>query len=75
LLDERDFPAVLAHAESQAAARGESFGVEVPLINRAALRYLLARGYRMDTFVALFMSDLSFGQFEHYLFTSPPFFL
>ena len=75
LLGERDFPAVLAHAETQAAARGESFGVEVPLINRAALRYLLARGYRMDSFVALFMSDLPFGQFERYLFTSPPFFL
>ena len=74
LLNESDFPAVLAHAETQAAARGEDFGVEAPSINRAAIDYLLSRGYQIDPFVALFMSDAPFGQFENYICTSPPFF-
>ena len=75
LLQEDDFPAVLAHAESQAARHGRRFGVEVPLINRAAVDYLLGRGYQLDSFFAFFMSDAPFGQFDHYLFPSPPFFM
>jgi GNAT superfamily N-acetyltransferase len=75
LLHETDFPAVLAHAESQAAAAGHPFGVEVPLVNRAAVDYLLSRGFQMDSFFAFFMSDVPFGRFEQYLFTSPPFFM
>lgn len=75
LLNESDFPAVLAHAETQAAARGDEFGVEVPSINRAAVDHLLSRSYQMDAFVAVFMSDAPFGQFEKYICTSPPFFL
>ena len=50
LLDARDFPAVLAHAEREAAARGGEFGVAVPLVNQVAVDYLLARGCRLDTF-------------------------
>lgn len=75
LLYETDFPAVLAHAESQAAAAGHPFGVEVPLVNHAAVDYLLSRGFQMDSFFAFFMSDAPFGRFENYLFTSPPFFM
>lgn len=75
LLHEADFPAVLAHAESHAAAAGHPFGVEVPLVNRAAVDYLLARGFQMDAFFAFFMSDVPLGRFENYLFTSPPFFM
>ncbi|HXV43685.1 MAG TPA: hypothetical protein VEC96_11535 [Anaerolineae bacterium] len=76
LLDPHDFPAVLAHAESQAAVSGrDHFGLEVPMINRTAIDYLLARRCRIDSFTALFMSDTPFGQFEHYIVTSPPFFL
>ncbi|GAB4454591.1 MAG: hypothetical protein Kow00120_24400 [Anaerolineae bacterium] len=74
LRDPNDFPAVLAHAELQAALRGQRhFGVEVPMINRAAVDYLLTRGYRMDALFAFFMSDAPFGRFENYIFTSPPF--
>lgn len=73
LLYQTDFPAVLAHAESQAAAAGHPFGVEVPLVNRAAVDYLLSCGFQMDSFFAFFMSDAPFGRFEQYLFTSPPF--
>lgn len=75
LLNDSDFPAVLAHAERQAANEGRKFGVETPLINRAAVNYLLDRGYRLDSFFAFFMSDEPFGRFDHYLFPSPPFFL
>jgi GNAT superfamily N-acetyltransferase len=75
LLHESDFPAILAHAESQAVEQGHSFGVEAPLINRAAVDYLLSRGCQMEQFFAFFMSDAPFGRFENYLFTSPPFFM
>jgi hypothetical protein len=76
LLNPGDFPAVLAHAESIAAAGGrEHFGLEVPMVNRTAVNHLLSRGYQMDSFVALFMCDTLFGQFDRYIVTSPPFFL
>ena len=75
VLDPSDFPAILAHAESEAAAAGRNFGVEIPLINRTAVDYLLGRGYQMDSFIALFLSDEPFGRFDHYIFPSPPFFL
>jgi GNAT superfamily N-acetyltransferase len=76
LLDESDFPAVLAHAESEAAGRGDkSFGVELPMVNRAALQHLLSRGFQLEPFVAVLMTDEPFGRFTHYVLTSPPFFL
>jgi hypothetical protein len=76
LLNPGDFPAVLAHAENEAAAKGQDhFGLEVPMVNRAVVDYLLVRNFRMDSFMALFMSDLPFGRFENYILTSPPFFL
>lgn len=75
LLDAADFPAVLAHAESEAARNGREFGIEVPTINQKAVDYLLGRGYRLDSFVAIMMTDKPFGKFENYIFTSPPFFM
>lgn len=75
LVDDRDFPAVLARAETEAAKNGREFGLEVPTINRAAVDYLLTRGFHMDSFMALSMSDSPFGKFENYIVTSPPFFL
>jgi GNAT superfamily N-acetyltransferase len=75
LLDAQDFPAVLAHAEANAVGRWEHFGVEVPMINRVAVDYLLERGFRMDSFVALFMCDEPFGRWENYILTSPPLFV
>lgn len=75
LLDAADFPAVLAHAETHAHNLGlTDFGVEVPLINEIAVQYLLGRGYKMDGFFAMLMSDKPFGKFENYIVTSPPFF-
>jgi hypothetical protein len=75
LLNEEDFPAVLAHAESLMAEHGEEFGVEVPLINRDAIEYVTGRRYRIDAFTVLFMSNEPFGRFENYLCFSPTFFM
>jgi ribosomal protein S18 acetylase RimI-like enzyme len=76
LQETSDFPAVLAHAENQALMAGrDEFGVEVPMINQTAVDYLLGRGFRIDSFMAIFMSNVPFGQFENYIVTSPPFFI
>jgi hypothetical protein len=76
LLEASDFPAVLAHAETQAAAQGRpEFGLEVPMVNHVAVDYLLARGYRLDSFMAILMNDGPFGRLENYILTSPPFFM
>ncbi len=71
-----DWAAVLAHAESTAALAGrEHFGLEVPTINRPAVEHLLQRSFRLDSFVAIWMSDEPFARLEDYILTSPPFFL
>jgi GNAT superfamily N-acetyltransferase len=71
-----DFPAVLAHAETQGAARhAEQISFEVPLINRAAVEHLLQRHYVMDVIFMLYMSDAPLGRLENYLTLSPPVFL
>lgn len=76
LLNETDFPSVLAHAENRAAELGSPMiSVETPMLNRSAVGYMLARGFKLDANVILFMSDEPFGKFEKYLSYSPPFFL
>jgi len=75
LLTPTDFPAVLAHAESEAAKNNHEFGIEVPMINQTVVDYLLGRGYKLDTFMAIFMSNVPFGKFENYVISSPPFFM
>jgi GNAT superfamily N-acetyltransferase len=76
LSDSGCFPAVLAHAERDAAQHGrDHFGIEVPMVNQVVVDYALARGFRMDSFVAVLMNDAPFGRFENYIVTSPPFFL
>ena len=75
LLDENDFPAVLAHAESFMAERGEEFGAEAPLINQKAIQYFVERKYQIDSFSTIFMSNEPFGKFQNYLCFSPEFFM
>ncbi len=75
-LNKDDFPAILAHAETQAYLLGSEWvGFEAPLINRVVMDYLLARKYQMIGFLGSIMSDEPFGKFENYLLTSPPYFL
>jgi len=77
VLDNKDFPAILAHAETQAHRLGaEQVGFETPAINTTAVDYLIrSRGYRIEGFLTSILSDKSFGKFENYLLSSPPFFL
>jgi GNAT superfamily N-acetyltransferase len=75
LLDERDFPAVLAHAETQAVGQIEKFALDVPLVNRSVVNYLFWRNFHMESFLALFLCTEPFGRFENYIVTAPPFFL
>ena len=75
VLDENDYPAVLAHAESLMAEKGGEFGAETPFINKGAIRYFTERKYRIDSFTVLFMSNEPFGKFENYLCFSPIFFM
>ncbi len=75
LLASDDYPAVLAHAETKSAERDGRFFVELPLVNRVAVDYLLERGCKMDSFFEFFMADAPFGKFENYILTSPPFFV
>jgi GNAT superfamily N-acetyltransferase len=76
LLDATDFPAVLAHAESELARRGAaSIRLQVPMINRAAVTHLLARGYRFAEDMLFCMGDAPFGKFEQYIVYNPPMFL
>jgi GNAT superfamily N-acetyltransferase len=75
LLDGRDFPAILAHAESLLAEQGREFGAEAPLVNTAAIRYFIDRKFKIDSFSTVFMSNVPFGRFENYLTYSPEFFL
>jgi GNAT superfamily N-acetyltransferase len=75
VLDENDFAAVLAHAESHMAEQGKEFGSETPLINRKAIEYFVQHKYKIDSFTVLFMSNEPFGKFENYLCFSPVFFL
>lgn len=76
LLDPADFPAVLAHAETLAARGGQAdIMLQVPMVNRSAVDYLLQRGFRMDPTLLMYMSDVVHGRPDHYLVTSPPFFV
>jgi hypothetical protein len=76
LLDDKDFPAVLAHAETQAHLLGAgSVGFETPSLNTTVIDYLLNRGYRLEGFMGTILSNQPFGKFENYLLMSPPLFL
>lgn len=74
-LNADDFPAILAHAESLAAEKGDEFGVSVPLVNQKAIEYLVKRKYQIDAFTTVLMSNVPFGKFESYLSFAPEFFL
>lgn len=76
LLDGAAYPEVLALAESEAARRGQRWmGFEVPGVNRTVIDALLARGFRLDAFMAVYMSSHPLPHPENYILTSPPFVL
>ncbi|MBP6016786.1 MAG: GNAT family N-acetyltransferase [Candidatus Promineofilum sp.] len=76
LLEAADYPAVLAHAETMVARSDQSeLILQAPLINRAAVEYMLGRGYRLDPSFMFFMSDGRAHRMDRYLITSPPYFV
>lgn len=75
VLDERDWPAVLADAERRAAALDPVIALDVPLVNRGAVSWLLGQGYRMSDFVNYYLSDAATGHFERHIVTTPSFFV
>ena len=69
-------PAILDHLERRVAERElKEVTVDVPGPNDAAMRHLLARGLKLDTFVTVLMSSRPFGEFERYIGFAPPFVL
>ena len=75
-LEPTDIVPILRHLEGRAVEMGiETFSFEVPMVNEVAMRHLLDRGMRMDSFITLFMSSRPFGRFDRFIGFSPPFFL
>jgi hypothetical protein len=69
---------MLAELERVAIADGrEDLGWAVPQTAHPAASYLLGRGYRLDAWPVLLMSDGEAlpGSFDRYVLTSPPFFV
>lgn len=75
LQDPTDFPAILSHLENQSLDGNHNFGIDIPMANRAAVRHMLSRGFRISPFIIMIMVDHTQGKFENYILTSPPFFL
>lgn len=75
-LDEpRDFPAILAHAETEMAKTGHDMILMVPLQNREAVDHVLRGGFHMrSSFIMFYMADTLHPRLDHYLFTMPGFF-
>jgi GNAT superfamily N-acetyltransferase len=75
-LDPLDMPTMLGHVESFSARAGsEKLELETPGVNVDAMRHLLQRGFRIDPWINLLMSDRPFGQFDRFIGFSPPIFL
>src|SRR5262249_35913709 len=69
-----DLPSVLLHVESRAHALGaERLSLQVPGVNATAVRHLVGRGFQIDAWVNLLMSNEPFGQFDRFLAFSPLF--
>lgn len=76
MLDAAAYPDVLAHAETEAADHAYAqFGLEVPTVNTIAVNCLLARKFRMDSFMTVVMSRSDLPMPECYVLPSPPFFI
>jgi hypothetical protein len=72
MLDKADYPAALAHAESIAFAQGyESFGLDVPMLNLTAIKYLMERGYQMSPFFCFYMCDQQRIHVDKTIITGP----
>jgi hypothetical protein len=72
LLDAEDYAVALAHAERIAAAQNlDTFAVDVPMLNRSAVDYLLSQGYQMSPFFCFYMCDEQPQHVGKTIITSP----
>ena len=75
-LEPTDLPAILGHVERLAAGTGsDRLELEVPGVNEVAIRHLLGRGFHIDPWINLLMSNRPFGRFDRFIGFSPPIFL
>lgn len=51
----------------------EEFGMEVAVVNRVTVGYLLSRGNKLDSFMAMSMIGEPFGRYDNHVPTNPPF--
>jgi GNAT superfamily N-acetyltransferase len=64
---------ILQHLEGRARERGlEEISFVVPTINQVAVTHLLARGFRIEPPLNLFMSNKPFGNFDRFISYGPP---
>jgi GNAT superfamily N-acetyltransferase len=71
--DPGDLPAMLLHVEGRAVAADIKWlDFQVPAPNEVATRHLLSRGFRLDPWVNLLMSNRPFGRFDCLLSFGPP---
>ncbi len=76
VLDPDDMPALLLHIEARAVANDIKWlDFQVPAPNEVAMRHLLSRGFRIDPWVNLLMSNRPFGRFDRFISFGPPVFL
>lgn len=72
ILEQRDMAVALAYAENIAYAKKfETFGIDVPMLNRTAVKYLLARGYQMSPFFCFYMCSEQPPHVEKTIVTGP----
>ena len=75
-LEPTDLPAILGHVERLAVATGsDRLELEVPGPNEVAIRHLLGRGFHIDPWINLLMSNRPLGRFDRFIGFSPPIFL
>jgi GNAT superfamily N-acetyltransferase len=76
VIEPSDLPAILLHVEGLARTIGlQRLELQVPAPNAIAIRHLMGRGYRFDSWINILMSDRPFGQFDRFIPFSPPLFL
>lgn len=76
VLDPADMGAILLDVEGRAYESGiKKLDFQVPSLNEIATRHLLARGFQLDTWMNLLMSNRPFGRFDRFIAFGPPMFL
>jgi GNAT superfamily N-acetyltransferase len=71
-IDPADQRSILLHVEQRAHECGvEQLNFQVPTINAVAMNHLLARGFKLDAPLNMFMSNREFGQFDRFVAFGP----